>query len=303
MYMRKWYNRENIQVVALQCIAWVGALLAYDHASSPWARASIVFFFCALMQGVFSMMHECFHGHAHSRRSVNTALGVVASTLFGTAYTLFAVNHHGHHVRNRTRAELVDYIYPDESAAKKVFSYYFAILGGIWLLGAVGSVLCLFLPYSALRLLSRNGRDNTYAAALAEFTPRAWRQMRLEALGLVLFWLGMWYWEPVRHGTIAVCYAAFAFTWSSLQWVYHVRTPLDPVEGAYNLRLPLPMRWLFLNFNYNLTHHRQPTLRWQQLYAASNQQETQPLWYRYLGVFRWPQPLPDDPGMLAKEYF
>jgi fatty acid desaturase len=107
----------------------------------------------------------------------------------------------------------------------------------------------------------------------------------------------------VRHETLLIAYAAFAFSWSSLQWVYHVRTPLHPVEGAYNLRLPRPVRWLFLNFNYHLTHHRRPNLRWQELYRTSDARETQPLWYRWLGIFRCPQPLPGPPESIVKSYF
>tara|TARA_B110000977_G_scaffold33330_1_gene44412 strand:- start:228 stop:476 length:249 start_codon:yes stop_codon:yes gene_type:complete len=82
-----------------------------------------------------------------------------------------------------------------------------------------------------------------------------------------------------------------------------MRTPLDVVEGTYNLRLPTQIRWLFLNFNCNLTHHRDPNLPWQDLYKLSNQKETQPLWYRYLLVFKPPEPFPGDVAKYDKKYF
>ena len=127
--------------------------------------------------------------------------------------------------------------------------------------------------------------------------------MRIEAaFGLCLwtaaFVLLDWDWRVV-----AVLYAAFAFSWSSLQWVYHMRTPLDRIEGAYDLRAPAVVRLLFLNFNYNLAHHRQPNRRGRRCTGVVDPRETQPLWYRYLLVFKCPEPLPRDVGALRKVYF
>ena len=97
---------------------------------------------------------------------------------------------------------------------------------------------------------------------------------------------------------------AKTLTWSSLQWVYHLRTPIDVVEGAYNLRLPTPLRLMILNFNCNLTHHRRPHLPWQVLYRATDPRETQPLWYRWALAFKPPEPLPQDhERALEKRYF
>ena len=88
-----------------------------------------------------------------------------------------------------------------------------------------------------------------------------------------------------------------------LPLVEEVRTPLDRIEGAYDLRLPTPVRWLFLNFNYNLTHHRLPRAAWQELHGHVDPAQTQPLWRRWLSVFRPPEPYPDDPSRLVKTYF
>jgi hypothetical protein len=88
-----------------------------------------------------------------------------------------------------------------------------------------------------------------------------------------------------------------AVAWASLLSV------LDVIEGAYNLRAPLIVRFLFLNFNYNLTHHRRPSLPWQELHKQSDHRETQPIWYRYLLVFRRPMPFPPDLSVLERRYF
>ena len=166
---------------------------------------------------------------------------------------------------------IAEFILPGERAAFKVGLYYFAILGGIWLGSFVATLLLPFLPYRhakslALQMTTMDG----YSRSFAEFDADDWRLLRLEAVLAVAWWsaciwLFGWNWQ-----LLLVLYACYAFSYSSLQWVYHMRTPLDRVEGAYDLRLPAPVRWLFLNFNYNLSHHRHPRAPWRQTCAADN---------------------------------
>ena len=303
MQKARGFGRMNLLVIAAQLIAW-GLLISLLHQDiSMWFRAPAVLLFCLMMQGVFSFMHDCFHGHGHPDRRANWAIGSLASTIFGSSFTLFKINHHGHHVRNRTRAELVDFIYADESALKKTVMYYTGILGGIWLGGFIGSLILPFLPYRVTRSLAARQESNTFLTAFNDFTADDWNMMRLELVLGAAFWVAAfvlfnWDWR-----VLLLVYAAFAFSWSLLQWVYHVRTPIDVVEGAYNLRLSAPIRWLFLNFNYNLTHHRDSSYHWQELHSVSDQDEMQPLWYRLIRMFLPPQPLPDDPGSIKKTYF
>src|SRR4051794_4018041 len=124
---RKAYGRMNVCVGVAQIAGWATMItLLHLPVHIGW-KAIVLVLFCLMMQGVFSLMHECFHGLGHPAPAVNQALGVAASTIFGTAYTLYRVNHEGHHLRNRSRAEVAEYIYPGENAARKTFLYYFAI--------------------------------------------------------------------------------------------------------------------------------------------------------------------------------
>jgi len=297
------YGRQNVFVLVGQICAWALLLLAVDAASWWPAKVALVLIFCTVMQGVFSLMHECFHSNAHPNPKVNYAIGFTASLFFGTAFTSHLVNHWGHHIRNRTPAEQGEFIHEGESAAGKIALYYFAVCGGLWLSSLLMPLICFFLPYRTVEWLSKQARYNTYSAAFRQFKARDWSRMRLETVALVLFWISVIRFMPVQTTTLVVCYAAFVFSWSSLQWIYHLHTPLHLTEGAYNLRLPAPMRWLFLNFNCNLTHHRQSHLPWQELYKATDVRETQPLWYRWLLLFRWPIPFPKDLSILEKRYF
>jgi fatty acid desaturase len=297
------FGRQNLLVISAQLVAWASLTSLLHEDISSWIKVLVVIVFCLSMQGVFSLMHECFHHHGHPSARINWIVGWLSSTIFGTSYTLFRINHEGHHVRNRTKAELVDYIYPDESPVRKIALYYTAILGGIWLSGLVGSLVLPFLPYRVARSLGSRSEENTYLTAFKDFSARDWNMMRLEVALGAIFWITAilvfdWHWRP-----LLLEYAAFAFSWSWLQWVYHVRAPIDVVEGAYNLRLARPIRWLFLNFNYNLTHHRDASYHWQELHMISDHNETQPLWYRLIRMVLPPQRLPDDASTITKTYF
>jgi fatty acid desaturase len=297
-------DRQNIAVLAAQLVGW-GVLLEFLHAGvAPIWKLPAIVVFCLMMQGVFSMMHECFHRNGHRNGTVNWAMGALASTLFGSSYTLIRVNHEGHHQRNRSNAELAEFILPGERAAYKIGLYYFAILGGIWIGSFVATLVLPLVPFRhvkslAVRWMSMDG----YNRSFAEFDRRDWALLRLEAVLAVAWWAACvwlfgWDWR-----VLATAYACFAFSYSSLQWIYHMHTPLDRIEGAYDLRLPTLVRWLFLNFNYNLSHHRMPRAPWQALHAVVDVAETQPLWWRYLCVFRPPRALPPDASTLAKHYF
>lgn len=298
------YGAANVAVVVVQLAGWALLLTAVDARALPIPlRAAALVVFCLMMQGVFTMLHEYCHLNAHRNPRLNAAIGWVSATLFGTAPTLLRVQHWGHHRRNRTEAERAEFIHPGETRWGKTATYYAAILGGIWVGCLVAPLAAVFVPHRAALRLARHERFNSFAAGFGEFGAREWRALRLEGVVLAACWAALLLYGPWRAGSLAVAYAAFAFSWSSLQWIYHLHTPLHVVEGAYNLRAPGPVRLLFLNFNYNLTHHRRPETPWQELRAASDPRETQPIGHRYLRVFRPPVPFPEDPSVLEKTYF
>ncbi|MDP2310006.1 MAG: fatty acid desaturase [Pseudomonadota bacterium] len=297
------YGRQNVAVCVAQLVAWAALLTAIDRSPSPWLTLPLVFAFCAVMQGVFTLMHEYFHKNAHRSPAANYVIGVVGALLFGTSATLHRINHWGHHVRNRTSAERGEFVHPGESYGGKVLLYYFATMGGLWVSGILFPIASLLIPYRSVTWLRAKAEFNTYSAAFAQFGPRDWARMRVEALLLICFWGAIIGWGPWRWQTLAMAYAAFAYHWSVLQWIYHLRTPIDVIEGAYNLRVPTPVGQLWLNFNCNLTHHRHPALPWQELPAHTDWKESQPLWYRYGLMWRPPVPFPDEYSSLEKRYF
>jgi len=90
---------------------------------------------------------------------------------------------------------------------------------------------------------------------------------------------------------VGLCYAAFAFSWSSQQYIYHVRSPRHLVEGAFNLRLSRPFELLYLNFNYHLTHHRAVSVPWIHLPRVAGRPPVREYWMTYLKLWAPPEPV------------
>ena len=303
MNITKKHQNQNLLVLLFQLISWWGCISLINSEIHFGIKIAVLIFFSLMMQGVFSLMHECYHDLGHSNKTVNATMALLSSTIFGTSSTLCKVNHIGHHYRNRTRHEIIEFVYPGESKFKKTLKQYFMVLGGVWLLSFLGLIILPFTPYRTSKIFALNDGNNTYSESFNKFSKTDWMRIKGEFVFSIFFIAGFTYFMGWKWQTLLLCYGVFAFSWSSLQWVHHMRTPLDVVEGTYNLRLPTQIRWLFLNFNCNLTHHRDPNLPWQDLYKLSNQKETQPLWYRYLLVFKPPEPFPDDVAEYDKKYF
>jgi len=86
--------------------------------------------------------------------------------------------------------------------------------------------------------------------------------VRRDLLVTGVFWLAA---APLLHlhlKALAVCYAAFGFSWASQQYIYHVRTPRHAVLGAYDLRLWRRWNCYICIFNYHLTHHLAVWVPW-----------------------------------------
>ena len=120
--------------------------------------------------------------------------------------------------------------------------------------------------------------------------------VRLEILFSVLWQIALFRALHLTWAGWALCYAAFAVNWSSLQYSDHAWSPLDAVEGAWNLRVNRLVRLLFLNYHHHRAHHENPKAPWIHLPRLVDHREPRPsfLWI-YLSMWRGPRPLPGGP--------
>lgn len=295
--LRKRYpipDRLNICITLAQlavsaALLW-GASRLWD--SQQWlgvAVCALVFSF--VMQAGFSLLHEAEHRKLHSKRSMNDLLGFFCAAMFPGSFQLLTVAHLNHHKVNRSDSELVDYVRPGESALVKRIQYYALISGLIWLTSPLLTLIICLTPTRLLSKAFEKGEGGAVARYLAFIQRAGANRVRLETLVAILLWAAVWWLLGLGVAAVAVCYAAFAFSWSSQQYIYHVRTPRHLIEGAYDLKLWAPLQALYLNFNYHLGHHRAPNVPWLYMPALAQEAPTQSYALTYLALWAPPQPV------------
>ncbi|MGE5453414.1 MAG: fatty acid desaturase [Acidobacteriota bacterium] len=287
-------SRLNLAIT----VAQVGVSLALLAAASwawranafvPVAVVALVFSF--VMQTGFSLLHEAEHRKLHADRKVNDALGFVCAAMFPGSYQLLTVAHLNHHKVNRSDAELVDYIKPGESVWVKSIQFYALITGLIWLSAPVVTLVICLTPTRLLQATFANGQNSSVARYLAFIQKAGASRVRAETALAMVLWALTWTLLGLNWHAVAICYAAFAFSWSSQQYIYHVRTPRHLIEGAFDLKLWRPMQWLYLNFNFHLGHHRAPNVPWLYMADIAQAQPTQGYLMTYMKLWRPPQPV------------
>ncbi|MDE1998629.1 MAG: fatty acid desaturase [Burkholderiales bacterium] len=277
------------QVAISLMLLWASSRLMAEAQWLGLAGCALIFSF--VMQTGFSLLHEAEHRKLHSHRQVNDLLGFMCATMFPGSYQLMTVAHLNHHKVNRSDAELVDYIRPGESATTKWIQFYALITGLIWLSAPLVTFVVCLTPTGVLSKWFDKGEGSSVARYLAFIQRAGAHRVRAEtALGLLL-WVLTWRALGLQWQAVAICYAAFAFSWSSQQYIYHVRTPRHLIEGAYDLKLWRPMQWLYLNFNFHLSHHRLPNVPWLYMPQVASEVPTRGYLRTYLALWAPPQPV------------
>ncbi len=264
-------------------------LASHTHHWLPLIVSAIAFAF--VMQMGFCIAHEAVHRKLHSNARVNLGVGIMMFSLFPGSFHFFQVAHLIHHRRNRSDDELEDYVLPGESPWFKRVMYYLLISGLFWILLPLSSIAIAFIPRKRIRLprpKDDSGTFRKFAQFLNEVRP-GW--IRRDLLVAAAVWGISSALLHLRLSAVLICYAAFGFSWASQQYVYHVRTPRHAVLGALDLKLWTPVRWLYLNFNYHLTHHLAVWVPWNQLPSISPQQPARGYLRTYFNLWQPPEPV------------
>ncbi|MCA1482058.1 fatty acid desaturase, partial [Bradyrhizobium sp. NBAIM08] len=72
---------------------------------------------------------------------------------------------------------------------------------------------------------------------------------------LLLLWFINWDWF-----VWILFYLIHGFVWSSQNYVNHAFSPRDIINGAHNLKIPIWLNIIYLNFNIHLAHHQNPNI-------------------------------------------
>ena len=281
----------NLLLAAAQISAALAVLTLASRTQRALPLILLAIGFAFVMQMGFCVAHEAVHGKLHGNARVNLAVGVVMFSLFPGSFHFFQVAHLIHHRRNRSDDELEDYVLPGESLWFKRTMYYLLISGLFWILLPLSSIGIALVPRKRIRLPrpgEGSGTFRKFAQFLNEIRP-AW--IRRDVLVAAVVWSLATATLHLRLSAVAVCYAAFGFSWASQQYIYHVRTPRHAVLGALDLKLWAPVRWLYLNFNYHLTHHLAVWVPWNHLPSIAPQPPARGYLRTYVGLWQPPEPL------------
>ena len=255
-------NRLNIVLTVLVIVLSVWCLYYTANTDSVAGMIFVAILFSFVMQTGFSLLHEAEHNKLHRSQRVNDILGFLLATLFPASYRLLKEAHLNHHKMNRSDAELVDYYTPSDNRTVKTILYYSLISGLIWMAAPVMTLLVALLPSR----LTEQRPDKKNTSATDKYMPfiqkAGSRNVTRETIAVLIIWVFLWNTLQLDWLSLSLCYAAFAFSWSSQQYIYHVRTPRHLIEGAYDLSLFAPLQWLYLNFNFHLQHHRAVNVPW-----------------------------------------
>jgi fatty acid desaturase len=284
-------GKLNVFLAAAQIVVAFACLGAASRAHSFWSLGLLAIAFALVMQLGFGLAHEAAHSKLHARCAVNNALGIVLYALFPGSYHLFEIAHITHHRRNRSDAELEDYVLPNEVPWQKRVAYYFILCGLFWLLTPLALVFLAMIPGKSIQMRSLDENTGGFPRYLQFLRSVNTGRIRRDLLVTVAIWTIAALALRFKLSHLAVCYAAFAFCWASQQYIYHVRTPRHVVLGAVDLHIWRPFELVYLHFNYHLTHHVAAWIPWIYLPKVAAEPATRGFLTTWLEQWRPPQPL------------
>jgi len=290
-------GRLNLLLLAVAAAASSGLLAAASHADGWPLRIAAAVAFSFTANTLFSLMHEAVHGLLHPVPSINRMAGRFAAAFFPTSLTLQRGFHLTHHRNNRSPLERFDYIEDGDIAWLKRAQWYAILTGLYWAVTVLGLAIYLISPVLLRvpvlrRASSRAARQTSSGAYLQVFDSVDGRVARLELLMSLAVQLTLVFALNLTFSGWALCYAAFAVHWSALQYADHAYSPLDPHDGAWDLRVNPVTRALFLNYHYHRAHHRHPQTPWLHLEKMIDRADPQPSFLRvWLSMWRGPRRL------------
>ena len=279
----------NSIIVVVQLAATFAIFYGAAHATAWWHLIGLAGLFAIVGNSIYAIVHEAEHNILHPNRTVNTLLGSFMALFFPAPFHLIRQGHLGHHQRNRSDDEAFDLYFEGESPFLRWLQLYGIITGMYWCIVALSNVVVVFLPW----LLSRKHFEfNQPSAAFMEsLNPRYWRIIRLEGLLAMLLHAGIIYVLQVPLLHYGVVYLGFGFSWSAMQYLHHFGTERHVLRGARNVWFLAPIDLMWLNHNWHLTHHKQPTVPWIYLPQLGREQDPQRdfmIWH-YLRMWRGPR--------------
>jgi fatty acid desaturase len=249
---------------ALILIAQLTAIFTCFHFAamlrSAWAMALLAFTFALIQFSVYSIIHEAQHGVLFTSARANAIGGIIAASFFPAPFHLMRQGHIGHHLRNRSDDEALEFWFGGESPLWKWMQWIGILTGFFYVMIVLGNVIVLALPF----LLNRRWFkfDRPSAAFMDALNPKYARMIQLEAVAILILHAAIILLMRIPLPRYLILYGSFGFLWSALQYVHHYGTERHITRGARNLWILWPIDKLWLDHNWHRVHHEHPTVSW-----------------------------------------
>jgi fatty acid desaturase len=280
--------RTNLVITCAQLILLPSILWAAGQVVQWWEVVLLSLGYGMVMNSGYAMLHEAEHNLLHPNAILNQSMGALLALFFPAPFHLIRQGHIGHHVRNRSDDEAFDLYFEGDNRFWKYLQLYGTLTGMFWVLICVANLLVVLKPSI---IASRHARfDRTTEAFVESLNPKYHQLIRIEALAAISLHASMiYFWNIPLLNYIAVMFG-FGFIWSAMQYAHHYGTARDVQKGALNLKTFHLLDLIWLNHNWHLRHHMQPTIPWIYLpYLASEQEARGSLLVAYLREWRGPR--------------
>lgn len=253
----------NLIIAAVQLMLLLSLLLLTAFAGNLWQVGALALGYGILMNSGYAMLHEAEHNLLHRNKRINDAVGVLLALFFPAPFHLLRQGHIGHHMRNRSDDEAFDFYFEGENKVWKYLQLYGILTGLFWCVIVTSNLLAVVYPKMLTASSAKKTRFDRPTEALVEtLNPKFLPYIRLEAAAVILLHGSILYFMNISIVYYACVLFGFGFLWSALQYVHHFGTNRDVQNGALNLKT---FRWLdliWLNHNWHLRHHQEPTVPW-----------------------------------------
>lgn len=294
-------SKLNVFIIGICSIFHVLLLWTGSQVSGSWVLSGVGLLFAINLIPVYSLIHEAEHGLLHANGLWNYLLGVYLGVLFFAPFSFLRKCHLNHHSHNRTDYEMWDLYYEHQNKWLKHGYLYLLMMGLIWILIAITTVLFCFTPWlvhsrlftwnrDIRGLIMSTDRDKTLLPAIRE----SWIVLGVNA---VLFMGLNLAWQP-----FLIMFLIHGFVWSSQNYVNHAFSPRDIINGAHNHRLNPLVKYLYLNFHLHLAHHQNPKIPWIHLNNFVKEDVGRySYWKTYLRLWKGPELTREPPPIPIRE--
>lgn len=279
----------NLAIAALQIVVLTTLLACAGYVSSWTGVFCLALAYGIAMNSAYAMLHEAEHRILHPDKRINSIVGSVLALYFPAPFHLIRQGHIGHHMRNRSDDEAFDFYFEGESPIWKYLQLYGILTGVFWVVIVLSNFIALLAP--VILRPKYSSFDRPTQAFLESFNAGYLPLIRIEALCAITLHTAIVLVFSVPVVSYVVVLSGFGVLWSAMQYVHHFGANRDVMKGAKNLRTFWLLDLVWLNHNWHLNHHSQPTVPW--IYLPSLEhgvgQPRQNLLTAYLAMWRGPR--------------